>query len=402
MARTTTTCRRSTERRRRRLSRGKSELTPSCEADTRPPRGASPSESIASASAYGKDNVPKTARQIAAAAAKARDLAAKQARADDSDEETGDDEPRGSGNGRKSTAMAVSASNDSMAPSGALGIDIGKSREGSASKGVVTPAGNSNKSATKRGTKRGHDDDDDEEEDDEDVPPAKRVTAKKVATAATGAAGYDSADLGDDGAVENDLDSKVYCTCRQVSFGEMIGCDDDDCEIEWVSPSSRASSRRLRGDECAAVLFGQRVGVSAATSVVCCLLPTGIRQFASRLLLLPQPPRNPLTPVPRRVPQPRQGARGQLDLPPVPRAAQAQPQGQEAVQGGEEAVVLVFAAVASLVACCATSPAGLALYPLPIVCIDDRYLTRSTDMRRTVSPFCSWIVIAPNLTARQC
>jgi hypothetical protein len=27
----------------------------------------------------------------------------------------------------------------------------------------------------------------------------------------------------------------VYCTCRNVSYGEMIGCDDDDCEIEWVS-----------------------------------------------------------------------------------------------------------------------------------------------------------------------
>lgn len=37
------------------------------------------------------------------------------------------------------------------------------------------------------------------------------------------------------GGAGDDLDSKVYCTCRQVSYGEMIGCDDDDCEIEWVS-----------------------------------------------------------------------------------------------------------------------------------------------------------------------
>lgn len=139
--------------------------------------------------------------------------------------------------------MAISASNDSMAPTGALGIDIGKSREGSAGKsGGATPSGVAKNGAkpvsAKRGTKRGHgEDDDDDDDEDEDVPSAKRTTVKKVATTAVaaGAAGYDSADLGDDGAVENDLDSKVYCTCRQVSFGEMIGCDDDDCEIEWVS-----------------------------------------------------------------------------------------------------------------------------------------------------------------------
>ncbi|KAI7827742.1 hypothetical protein BX661DRAFT_143201 [Kickxella alabastrina] len=24
-----------------------------------------------------------------------------------------------------------------------------------------------------------------------------------------------------------------YCYCRQVSYGEMVACDDDNCEIEW-------------------------------------------------------------------------------------------------------------------------------------------------------------------------
>ncbi|CAK9779387.1 hypothetical protein CC85DRAFT_288646 [Cutaneotrichosporon oleaginosum] len=195
------------------------------------PRGVSPSESIASTAAYGKDTGPKTARQIAAAAAKASAAAKQQRQADDSDDDTGDEEPRG---GRKSTAMVVSASNDSLAPTGALGIDIGKSREGSAGKsGGVTPSGSGTKSA-KRGQKRGHGEDDEEEdEEDGDAPPTKRTTAKKVAVTTAAGAGYDSADLGDDGAVDDNLDSKVYCTCRQVSFGEMIGCDDDDCEIEW-------------------------------------------------------------------------------------------------------------------------------------------------------------------------
>ncbi|BEI84687.1 hypothetical protein CcaverHIS002_0500880 [Cutaneotrichosporon cavernicola] len=195
------------------------------------PRGISPSESIASTAAYGKDSGPKTARQIAAAAAKASAAAKQQRQIDDSEDDTGDEEPRG---GRKSTAMAVTASNDSLAPAGALGIDIGKSREGSTGKsGGITPGGTGAKGA-KRGTKRGHGEEDDEDDDeDEDVPPAKRTTANKVAVTATAGAGYDSADLGDDGAMDDNLDSKVYCTCRQVSFGEMIGCDDDDCEIEW-------------------------------------------------------------------------------------------------------------------------------------------------------------------------
>ena len=25
----------------------------------------------------------------------------------------------------------------------------------------------------------------------------------------------------------------TYCVCRHVSFGEMIACDDPDCDIEW-------------------------------------------------------------------------------------------------------------------------------------------------------------------------
>lgn len=31
-----------------------------------------------------------------------------------------------------------------------------------------------------------------------------------------------------------DEDSKPYCICRQPSFGQMIGCDDSECEFEWV------------------------------------------------------------------------------------------------------------------------------------------------------------------------
>lgn len=42
-----------------------------------------------------------------------------------------------------------------------------------------------------------------------------------------GAAGADGDGDGDDG--------KTYCFCERVSFGEMIACDDANCEREWVS-----------------------------------------------------------------------------------------------------------------------------------------------------------------------
>jgi len=30
-----------------------------------------------------------------------------------------------------------------------------------------------------------------------------------------------------------DPNEPVYCTCRRVSFGQMIGCDNENCPIEW-------------------------------------------------------------------------------------------------------------------------------------------------------------------------
>lgn len=28
-------------------------------------------------------------------------------------------------------------------------------------------------------------------------------------------------------------DEALYCTCRNISYGEMIGCDNPDCDIVW-------------------------------------------------------------------------------------------------------------------------------------------------------------------------
>lgn len=44
----------------------------------------------------------------------------------------------------------------------------------------------------------------------------------------------------DEGAGEGDgeVDDTLYCTCQRKSYGEMIGCDNDDCQFEWVSAYS--------------------------------------------------------------------------------------------------------------------------------------------------------------------
>ena len=44
--------------------------------------------------------------------------------------------------------------------------------------------------------------------------------------------------------VEPEADEPAYCFCKQVSYGEMIGCDDEECENEWVSwnPACRLGS----------------------------------------------------------------------------------------------------------------------------------------------------------------
>ena len=30
-----------------------------------------------------------------------------------------------------------------------------------------------------------------------------------------------------------DPNEPLYCICRRVSYGQMVGCDNDDCKYEW-------------------------------------------------------------------------------------------------------------------------------------------------------------------------
>lgn len=52
-----------------------------------------------------------------------------------------------------------------------------------------------------------------------------------VSANAVGPIGAEGADAGDG---EGDGDDRVYCICNGISYGEMIACDDSQCEKEWV------------------------------------------------------------------------------------------------------------------------------------------------------------------------
>ncbi|UZJ52380.1 hypothetical protein CBS101457_001700 [Exobasidium rhododendri] len=53
------------------------------------------------------------------------------------------------------------------------------------------------------------------------------------------------ADADGDGGGDGEKDNKIYCHCQRVSFGEMIGCDSDDCQYEWFHLSCVGLSKPL-------------------------------------------------------------------------------------------------------------------------------------------------------------
>ncbi|KAJ5312994.1 hypothetical protein PENANT_c018G01199 [Penicillium antarcticum] len=61
-------------------------------------------------------------------------------------------------------------------------------------------------------------------------------------------------DMDDDDEDEGNEDSKVYCTCRTVSHGDMVACDNDDCPYEWFHWKCVGLTREPVGtwycDEC--------------------------------------------------------------------------------------------------------------------------------------------------------
>jgi inhibitor of growth protein 3 len=62
--------------------------------------------------------------------------------------------------------------------------------------------------------------------------PAQQSHAAAAAAVAAVEATSTTADAEMEG--EDDLDNRRYCVCNGVSYGEMIACDDNNCEQEWV------------------------------------------------------------------------------------------------------------------------------------------------------------------------
>lgn len=52
-------------------------------------------------------------------------------------------------------------------------------------------------------------------------------------------------DIDGEPATGEEKDDRVYCHCQRVSFGEMIGCDNDDCPYEWFHLSCVGLSKPL-------------------------------------------------------------------------------------------------------------------------------------------------------------
>ncbi|KAJ5558036.1 Zinc finger PHD-type [Penicillium sp. DV-2018c] len=65
-----------------------------------------------------------------------------------------------------------------------------------------------------------------DEDDDSMLSSADTSDSEK----SDGAADEDVEDEDED---EGNEDSKVYCTCRTVSHGDMVACDNDECPYEW-------------------------------------------------------------------------------------------------------------------------------------------------------------------------
>ena len=45
--------------------------------------------------------------------------------------------------------------------------------------------------------------------------------------------GIDFDDIADNEMANVDPNEPVYCFCRQIAFGDMIACDNEECAIEW-------------------------------------------------------------------------------------------------------------------------------------------------------------------------
>lgn len=89
------------------------------------------------------------------------------------------------------------------------------------------------------------------EEDDDDSMLSSADGSDSENGSDAGRAGEDMDDYEED---EGNEDTKVYCTCRSVSHGDMVACDNDNCPYEWFHWKCVGLTREPVGtwycDEC--------------------------------------------------------------------------------------------------------------------------------------------------------
>lgn len=171
--------------------------------------------------------------------------------------------------GGNGIGMQVTGSVDSGLDKNGLGLDVGggggagagahsRDSSGPGRSANATPInGNGNGNGRNgrgrvSGQKRSRADDDEDDggdEDESDAKPVKKaVAAKKTSTqVASHLAVERELELDNEGA-EGEQDMTPYCICQRHSYGEMIGCDNDDCDFEWVRPMSSSPHQSLDHD----------------------------------------------------------------------------------------------------------------------------------------------------------
>lgn len=61
---------------------------------------------------------------------------------------------------------------------------------------------------------------------------------------------------------ERDKDEPLYCFCQQISFGEMVACDGENCPYEWFHMDCVGLDEPPKGawycEDCSAELRNKR------------------------------------------------------------------------------------------------------------------------------------------------
>ncbi|TPX40741.1 hypothetical protein SeMB42_g03977 [Synchytrium endobioticum] len=63
-----------------------------------------------------------------------------------------------------------------------------------------------------------------------------------------------------------DADDKLYCFCQQVSFGAMVACDNENCEIEWFHLGCAGLQEVPVGAWFCSVCLANKAGGSTAST----------------------------------------------------------------------------------------------------------------------------------------